>query len=151
MAATAERSRRRWLTRGVPTSSGWVRIGTAVLLVVGATSVAASALIHLHLWLAGYRHIALIGPAFAAQAALGLVLAAVILADRRPLTVAAGVLYLAGSAAALVLSATVGFLGLHDGLDVPWARASLVVELVGVAACVAVALSMLRPRGPARR
>jgi hypothetical protein len=30
-----------------------------------------------------------------------------------------------------VLSATIGFLGIHDGLGVPWATDSITLELVG--------------------
>lgn len=44
----------------------------------------------------------------------------------------AGALYMAASAGGLILSATVGFIGIHDGLGVPWATTSLVVELVGL-------------------
>jgi hypothetical protein len=39
---------------------------------------------------------------------------------------------MAASAGGLLLSATVGFLGIHDGLGVPWAATSLTVELIGV-------------------
>jgi hypothetical protein len=39
---------------------------------------------------------------------------------------------MAASAAGLLLSATVGFLGIHDGLGVPWAATSLTVELAGM-------------------
>jgi hypothetical protein len=48
------------------------------------------------------------------------------------LIVGTGALFMAGSIGALSLSATVGFLGLHDGLDVPWALRSLIVEIIGL-------------------
>jgi hypothetical protein len=79
----------------------------------------------------GYKHIHLIGPAFLFQAMTGLALAVLLVAVRRLLLVLAGLLFGAGSVTALLLSATVGFLGLHDGLGVPWAGWSLGSRQVG--------------------
>jgi hypothetical protein len=135
------------LTRGVP--ANWsmpARAATVVAIGLGAAMVAASAVIHLHLWLAGYRHIHLIGPLFVAQAIAGLVLAVVLAGYRRVLVIAAGVLYLGGSIVALLISATVGFLGLHDGLGVPWAGASLATEVIGLLALACAGVALLRAR-----
>jgi len=41
-------------------------------IVIGAATVAVSAIIHLHLWLQGYKHIHTIGPLFLAQAVGGM-------------------------------------------------------------------------------
>lgn len=112
-------------------------------VVFGAAMVAASSIIHLHLWLQGYRHIHLIGPAFLFQVVSGLILAVVLLLYRRLVSLLAGAAFCAGSAVALILSATVGFLGLHDGLGVPWAGWSLVSELTGfvvLTACAGVTM-----------
>ena len=118
-----------------------------VAAVIGAGLIIATAVIHLHLWLAGYRHVAKLDIAFMGQAVSGFVLAAALLVLRHPLLVALGALYMAGSAGALVLSATVGFLGIHDGLGVPWAGWSLGVELAGVGVMgAAAALHFLLPR-----
>jgi hypothetical protein len=119
-----------------------MQAATTLAIVAGAAAVAASAAIHLHLWLAGYRHIHLIGPAFLAQVIIGVGIALGLVSYRRLGTIVAGALYSAGSAAALLLSATVGFLGLHDGLGVPWAAASLIIELAGLV-LLAAATSML--------
>jgi hypothetical protein len=108
--------------------------------------IAASAVIHLHLWLIGYRHIHLIGPAFLFQSISGLALAAALIGFPRLVTVLAGVGFCGGSVVALLLSATVGFLGLHDGLNVPWAGWSLVSELAGFVALLAAAALVLRRR-----
>jgi hypothetical protein len=108
--------------------------------------VAISATIHLHLWLVGYRHIHLIGPAFFFQFVSGFLLALVLLMSRRLLLVVSGAAFCVGSAIALILSATVGFLGLHDGLDVPWASWSLVSELSGFVVLAACAMVMLARR-----
>ncbi|MCU1617639.1 MAG: hypothetical protein JWO98_5179, partial [Frankiales bacterium] len=135
MTATAATSRPpavAILLRPVPRSlRPAARRGVVAGIVVGAAMIAASALIHLHLWAIGYQHIHLIGPAFLFQAISGLALAVVLVAFRRLVLVVAGLLFCAGSVTALLLSATVGFLGLHDGLGVPWAGWSLGTELAG--------------------
>jgi hypothetical protein len=143
-AATGSSSRLAFLLRPVPAStSPGVRTATVVGIVFGAAMIAVSALIHLHLWRIGYRHIRYIGPAFMFQAISGFALAAALLVYRRLAVVAAGAGFCIGSVVALLLSATVGFLGLHDGLDVPWANWSLACESAGfvvLAACGAVIL-----------
>lgn len=128
------------LPRSVSTPARWSLLGGVMF---GAAMIAASAVIHLHLWLIGYRHIHLIGPAFFFQAVSGLALAVILLCYHRLITLAAGAAFCGGSVIALVLSATVGFLGLHDGLGVPWATWSLATELAGfvvLLACAAITL-----------
>lgn len=135
------------LTRPAPTE--WppaIKLAVLSLIVAGAAMVAVSAVIHLHLWFAGYRHIPRIGPAFLAQSVGGLLLAAVLLGYRRLVAIVLGALYLAGSIGALIISATVGFLGLHDGLDVPWAGASLAAEIMGAVALAAAGAAMVVAR-----
>ena len=156
MMATAATSRQRTsgllrlLLRPVPgaatpaTAAG--RAAAVAGIVFGAGMVAVSAVIHLHLWLIGYRHIHLIGPAFLFQSISGVALAAAVVAFRRLVMVLAGVGFCGGSVVALLLSATVGFLGLHDGLSVPWAGWSLASELAGFLALLAVAAFVLRRR-----
>ncbi|MDT4922777.1 MAG: hypothetical protein QOG01_490 [Pseudonocardiales bacterium] len=151
MMATAATSRtrasswRRLLLRPVPAAaSPGARAAAVAGVVFGAAMVAVSAVIHLHLWLIGYRHIHLIGPAFLFQSISGLALAVALVAFRRLFVVVAGVVYCCGSVVALLLSATVGFLGLHDGLSVPWAGWSLVSELAGLVALATVAAFVLR-------
>lgn len=150
MTATAATSRQRTslltlLLRPVPaTATPAARAAAVAGIVFGAAMVAVSAVIHLHLWRIGYRHIHVIGPAFLFQSIFGLALAAALFAFRRLVTVLAGVAFCGGSVAALLLSATVGFLGLHDGLSVPWAGWSLVSELAGLVALATVAGFVLR-------
>lgn len=133
------------LTRGVgPSASRANRAVTNLEIIIGAVMVASSAGIHLHLWRVGYRHIHLIGPAFLAQSLVGLALAVAIALYRRVGTAAAGAAYAAGSAVALLLSATVGFLGLHDGLNVPWAGWSLTTEAIGLAMFLVALAALLR-------
>jgi hypothetical protein len=122
------------LNRRMPaTAPLWARVLTTLAIAAGAVLVAVSAVIHLHLWSQGYKHIHIIGPLFLAQAIGGIALALVMLGIRRLMTVLAGVLYMASTALGLMLSDWVGLFGFRDTLQVPWATTSLVVELVGLA------------------
>jgi hypothetical protein len=127
-----------FLKRGVSTSAPLpLRAATLAGIVIGAATVAVSAVIHLHLWLQGYKHIHTIGPLFLAQAVGGIALAIVMVLYRRLVTVIAGAGYMASTVIGLLISATVGIFGFHDGLDVPWATSSLVIELIGFVVLVA--------------
>jgi hypothetical protein len=147
-AATSRTLLIQLLLRPVPTSlRPTTRLGVIGGIVVGAAMIAATAVIHLHLWMIGYKHIHFIGPAFLFQAISGLALAVLLVAFRRFVLVVAGLLFCAGSVLALLLSATVGFLGLHDGLGVPWAGWSLGTELAGFVVLTGCAGLMLLRRG----
>jgi hypothetical protein len=144
---TTNRSPWQLLGRGLPPASSLVlRSAVIVGIVLGAAMIVASAAIHLHLWKIGYRQIHLIGPSFLAQAISGFVLAALLILRPRVIVVVAGFLFCAGSIGALVLSATVGFLGSHDNLSTPWAGWSFITELVGGIVLAACAVAMVRAR-----
>jgi hypothetical protein len=108
-----------------------VRMSTAVTVAASGLAVW-SAIIHLHLWAQGYRHIPDIGRLFLGQGLAGFVVAGVALTWRRPVTALLGAGYLAATAAGLLLSATVGVLHFHDGLDAPYAGLSLAVQGAGI-------------------
>jgi hypothetical protein len=109
----------------------------AVLLVgrlLGAGLLAATAVIHLHLWLAGYRDIPWIGLLFLADVVGGVVLGLAVLAGPSrwlPWAAAAGALLEIGTLGGLVLSTTVGFLGFQESWAAPLALQSAVVEAAG--------------------
>jgi hypothetical protein len=115
-------------------------------MVLGAATIVATGAIHLHLWMIGYKNIASIGNLFLAQSISGFVLGPLIVLFRRMFIVLAGAAFLAASVGGLLLSATVGFLGLHDGLNVPWATPSLIVEIAGFALLVASGLALVARR-----
>ena len=120
------------LTLGIPRGSSVpFRLFVFGAMLLGTGMIGASAAIHLHLWFAGYRHLPRIGPLFLAQAIAGFVLVPTILIFRRMYAVLAGALFQAATAVGLTLSATVGFLGIHDGFTAPWAMASFILEIVG--------------------
>ena len=111
--------------------SRWIRVIILMGMTIGAATVGASGAIHLHLWFAGYRHVPRIGPLFLAQSVSAFVIAPVIVLSRRTFAVLAGAGFQAASVVGLLLSASVGFLGIHDSLTVPWASTSIVLELTG--------------------
>jgi hypothetical protein len=117
---------------------GTMAVGAALIVVTGA--------IHLHLWMIGYQNIPSIGNLFLAQAISGFVLGPLIVLIRRMYMVLAGAAFMAASVGGLLLSATVGFLGLHDPLSVPWATRSLVIELVGFVVLVISGLALVARR-----
>ncbi|MFL6136464.1 MAG: hypothetical protein ACJ74O_01510 [Frankiaceae bacterium] len=135
------------LLRGAPRdASPAARLLLLAGILVGAAMVVVSAAIHLHLWSIGYKHIRWIGPSFLLQSISGFALALVLVTWRRLVAVALAAGFLASSIVALLLSATVGFLGLHDGLDVPWADWSLASEAAGLVVLLACGAAMLRGR-----
>jgi hypothetical protein len=110
-----------------------LRVASIGGMLVGAVLVAGSAAVHLHLWLIGYRHIPTIGPLFLLQVITGFLLAGIVAGTRRVLPALGAVAFLASTIGGLVLSATVGIFGFHDGFNAPWALSSLVLEGAGVA------------------
>jgi hypothetical protein len=117
---TTERrsERRRWTV----TATMWI----------GASFVAGSAVLHLHLWLAGYRGIPTIGPLFLGQAVAGFVLAAALAWTRSPTLAMVSAVFLAATIAGLLTSAWFGLFGFRDSFDAPYAVLSLFVEGTGV-------------------
>lgn len=119
------RSSARWSWRSLINSPDLTH---SLLFWVGALLVAGSAVIHLHLWSTGYRHIPTIGPLFLVQGIAGLLAAVAVGVTRHPLVAAATALFVAGTIGGLVLSVEVGLFGFRDSFSAPWATTSLVVE-----------------------
>jgi hypothetical protein len=100
----------------------------------------ASAVIHLHLWAGGYRHIPTIGPLFLLQGVAGVLLAVAVAVTRRPVAALAGAAFVASTIGGLVLSVEIGLFGFEDSLDAPFATASLAVEAAAFLILLAAAL-----------
>ena len=133
----------RRVSADAPRALRWLTFAGVAL---GAAAVAASAIIHLHLWTQGYKHIHWIGPLFLAQAVAGIGLALVMVAYPRLVSAAAGALYLASTIGGLLMSATVGIFGFHDGLRVPWATSSLEIEIAGLVVLVVTGVALFKHR-----
>lgn len=132
------------LGRPAPATS---RALTLSVRVVGAALLAATAWIHLDLWLVGYRGIAWIGPLFLANVVLaGLAAVAVLLAPARWLpwlALLAGLLEI-GALGALVVSLTVGLFGFFESVAAPLVVPTVVVEAAGFLVLTGYAVRELR-------
>ena len=102
-------------------------------MLIGAALLAGSGVIHLHLWLSGYREIRIIGPLFLAQAISAFVIALAVVVSRSATCALAGIALLAGTAGGLLLSSWHGLFGFHDSLNASFAGVSLFVEGTGIA------------------
>src|SRR5438270_10091668 len=126
---TASRLRRLASPRR-PTAPGrGGRRAAALLLRLGCAALLAwIGYIHLHLWLAGYRHIPANGPLFLLDAVAGFILAAALLAWPRPLAglLAAG--YTASTLGALLISLSVGLFGFRESISASFVTESLTIE-----------------------
>jgi|SRR5690606_24468688 len=112
-----------------------------------AAAVLASAVLHVYLYTEWAKNLTPLGQAFLAQAAVGVVLAVLVLTWRSPLPLVGALLYGLGSIGAFSLSAATGFLGVTAQL-VGWEEyATKVVELLAVVGAV-VALLVERKRSP---
>jgi hypothetical protein len=101
----------------------------------------AGGIIHYELWTSGYRHVPKIGPLFLANFVGSVVLAAAVLVSRRPTVAVGGILFAAGSLAALVLSRTVGVFGFTETVWTSQALRTFASE-AGAIAALGWALSM---------
>jgi hypothetical protein len=119
-----------------------LRLGGAVLLAVMGW-------IHLDLWLAGYRTIDVIGPAFLLNAIAGFGLAALLLVTPRPLLLwvaALGALTALGTLGGLLLATTVGLFGFVESTTADLWWESFWVEIAAVVVLTALAALAARRR-----
>ncbi len=114
------------LLRSVLLMTAWL-LGAALTAVMG--------LIHLWLWLQGYRDVPVIGTLFLINAICAIALVAALLTVparlRRAVSVLAA-LFTAETLAGLILSLTVGLFGVHESLQTPLVPSTLIVESAGV-------------------
>jgi hypothetical protein len=134
---------RQWLLRLVSPPT----LTSTVLSLAGAGLLVVSAVIHLHLWSTGYRHIPTIGPLFLMQGIVGIGLALLVAVTRRAWAALIGAGFAASTIGGLLLSVEVGLFGFKDSLSAPDATLSLVVESVAFVVLAAAGLvAVLRPR-----
>ncbi len=124
------------------------RVALNLLIWTGSGLLAASAVIHFHLWSSeGYRHIPTIGPLFLAQAIIALLLAIITAVFRRLILVAAAAGLAASSVGALLISIWWGLFGWQESSSAPYVGMALAVEVLAAvllgAACVLLAWSWL--------
>ncbi|MBV9651003.1 MAG: hypothetical protein JO296_12790 [Pseudonocardiales bacterium] len=103
----------------------------------------AMGLIHLQVWLDGYRAIPIIGPLFILNAVCSGVLAAALLtvpARLRSLVAIVTALFTVGTLIGLIVSLTVGLFGMHEVMQAPFVVTTLVVETAGVVVLLLIAV-----------
>jgi hypothetical protein len=117
----------------------WLRFVTAAAALV-------SAVVHLFLWVDGYRDIAVIGPAFLLNAVAGAVIAVLLLVWRHWVPAFLVVGFGASTLGAFVLSATVGLFGVHERWTGGWVLTAAVSEVI----CIVGGLLLMRASWPRR-
>jgi hypothetical protein len=131
-----------------------------LVVVLGAGLMVWAAVIHLHLWSTGYRHIPTIGPLFLLQGITAIVLAAVLVAFRRVWAALCSFGFVASTIGGFLLSVNVGLFGFQDSWSAPYATMAFGVEVAALAVlALGGALCLVRsrpaplgsaPLGPAR-
>ena len=132
------------LVAGGPTNG----VAANAALLAGAALMVWAAVIHLHLWSTGYRHIPTIGPLFLLQGITAVVLAAVLAAVRRVWIALASFGFVASTIGGFLLSVDVGLFGFQDSWSAPFATMAFGVELAALVVLAAGAALCLR-RSPA--
>jgi hypothetical protein len=113
--------------------------------ILTAAGVLVSAFVHLWLWIDGFRHIHVIGPAFMVNASAGIVITILLLRWNSwiPLFLAVG--FGASTLGAFILSTTVGLFGTNEVWSGGWVMAAALSEVVAILAGL-VALRQEVPR-----
>jgi hypothetical protein len=117
---------------------------TNVVYVLAAAAVVSSALIHLHLWMNGYRHLPTIGPLFLAQVIAGAVVALLVLVVRNVLASIIAFVFVASTLGGFLISINVGLFGFQDSFSAPYAHMAFIVEIVTLVLCLAAAILSVR-------
>jgi len=118
----------------------------SLLYWAGAGLVALSALIHLHLWMTGYKQIHIIGPLILLQVIAGFGAALAIAVTRHFLIAVARAVFVAGTIAGLLISIEVGLFGFKDSFSASYAWTSLIGEAAELVVLLSAAfISLHRP------
>jgi plastocyanin len=115
-----------------------------LLRAAGAVLLAATGVIHLHLYLTGYRSIPTIGPLFLLQVIASFVLAIAVAVSGNRLVAAAGAVFSVSTLGGYVLSIWVGLFGFQE-TRTTWGIVAGVIEVAAFGVLAAVAL-MPTPR-----
>ena len=112
--------------RARPSAGGWLLyLGDAGLL-------AASGLLHLHLWDIAYRHVPTLDGLFLVQAGAALAAAALVLLTRSLLVVLGSAALMAGTIGGFVLARTIGIFGFQLTFSSALAYWTVIIEAVAV-------------------
>jgi hypothetical protein len=107
------------------------RLGLNLLVWAGCAMLAASGVLHFHLWSAeGYRHIPIMGPLFLAQAIVGVVLAVATAIFRKLIFVAGAAGLVISSIGALLISIWWGLFGWQESSSAPYVGMAFAIEAI---------------------
>jgi hypothetical protein len=124
-----------------------VRRVTVLLRVVVAGAVLVSGVVHLKLWVDGYRDIPVVGPMFLLNVVAAGVIAVAVLVWRHWLPPLAAVGLGAATLGAFVVSTTVGLFGVHE----VWTGADVLTAALSEAVAVVAGVALLVRQLPGRR
>ena len=124
--------------------SGWLQ---PVLRISGAGLLAATAAIHLDLYLTGYKNIPTIGLLFLLQVIAGFLLAAAVLATGNPVAAALGAGFALATLAGYLLSIWVGLFGFTEVRT----TAGIIAGLIEIAAFAVLGLLAVSPEAASSR
>ncbi|HEX5405775.1 MAG TPA: hypothetical protein VFX16_26165 [Pseudonocardiaceae bacterium] len=122
---------------------------TLILRIAGAALLVGMAYIHYHLYVAGY-HLTAVGPAFIANAVLGIIAAIAVLVMPSKLlsiTSALSSLLMLGTFAALMISIYAGLFGYKETTTAPLLKTTYVVEIAGTIVLAVLAILVARRHG----
>ena len=103
-----------------------------VVLAAAAAAIVVSAVVHLHLWMTGYKHIPTIGPLFLLQVIAGFAIAAVLLVFRRGWAIVLAFGFVLSTIAGFLLVVYVGLFGFTDTWAAPFARMAFAYEVAAL-------------------
>jgi hypothetical protein len=130
-------------------SSPSARVIVTILILAGAVLTVLSGLIHLKLWGGdtGYHTIPTIGPLFLVQAISAVAIGLAMAVSRRLFFVLAGIGLLAGTAIGLAITIQYGLFNFQENWGAPYAKSSVIVEIVGAVLLLAAAIPLAMARG----
>jgi len=123
------------------------KVASWILFIVDGALLITSGSIHLDLWNIAYRHVPTLGPLFLVQVISAFVLGIAIVATRHLLVVLAGLGLALGTIAGFIWVRAGTLFGFHLPFVSGEAWATLIVEIVAVAALAVTAAMILRARG----
>jgi hypothetical protein len=122
---------------GTPSQHGPSFLAALVLRLVCAGLLIWVAVIHLHLWMEGYREIPTVGPLFIADAVGGFLLAAVLLVWPRPLAGLLGAGFMISTLGGLIVSLNFSLFGFRESTEASFVIETIILESVGLLALLA--------------
>lgn len=136
-------------TVGASTTASSNVVVTVTLRIVGAALLVGMAYIHFHLYATGY-YLTAVGPAFIANAVLGIIAAIAILAMPKKMlgiTATLSSLLLVGTLAALLISLYGSLFGYQESSTAPLLKSTFAVESAGVVVLAVLAVLATRRHG----